>query len=68
MARVNMSRKVLVFQYKGHCFYSDTLDPDAYLVHIDPRGKEIDSRCYDEDEAFAYVENKDPQRNKGYEE
>ncbi len=56
MARVSMSDKVCVFQYKGHKFYVDTRNEDSILLHLDPRGRVIDSGCMDEDEAIIYID------------
>jgi len=50
-------KMMCVYEHRGHKFYEDWINPGGVLVHLDPKGKEIDSQCYDEDDAREYVEN-----------
>lgn len=56
MAGITIPKKLLVFEYKRHKFYMDVLTPDCGLVHIDPKGQEIDSNVWDEQDAVDYVD------------
>lgn len=53
----NPNRLVQIFVYKRHKFYSDIVYPEKAWVHIDPKGKEIPSGCFDESDAMDYVNN-----------
>lgn len=57
MAGLHMPRKSLIFKYKNHTFYIDNIYPDMPWVHIDPKGKEIDSYCFDENDVIEYINN-----------
>ena len=57
MSGIKVPDKVLVFQYKGHKFYMDVRKgDDVPLVHITPKGKEVDSNVWDEQEAVEAVD------------
>lgn len=52
----NCGTKYKVFEYKRHTFYADHLKPDAPWEHFDPKGKKVESECYDEIEVMDYVD------------
>lgn len=59
--------KVLVLKYHRHAFYENVFAEDAPLIHIDPKGRELFSNCFDEDEAMEWVDSYESNKGEGIE-